>query len=161
MKHHRISALLLAAAMLCSTARAANAADSETRIVLSDKKVTVDGKTASTEDTAAVYTGADIIYYEDRETWDDGSTYGQGTQSERHSAAEAAGHTVVTITQPGTYRLSGSLSKGQISVDLGKEAKDDPQAVVTLILDNVDVTCTVAPALIFYNVYECDRAFVA
>ena len=41
------------------------------------------------------------------------------------------------------------------------QVKDDPKAVVTLILDNVDVTCTVAPALIFYNVYECDRAFVA
>lgn len=27
--------------------------------------------------------------------------------------------------------------------------------MVTLILDGVDVTCTVAPALIFYNVYEC------
>lgn len=26
---------------------------------------------------------------------------------------------------------------------------------MTLILDGVDVTCTVAPALIFYNVYEC------
>ncbi len=32
---------------------------------------------------------------------------------------------------------------------------------MTVILDNANVTCTVAPALIFYNVYECDRAFVA
>lgn len=157
MKQNRLIALLLAGIMLCSTACAARAADSETEIVLSDAKITVDGKTASTDDSAAVYTGAEIVYYRDGTD----ESYGQGSESEKHSAAEAAEHTVVTITRPGTYRLSGSLSQGQIAVDLGKEARDDPRAVVTLILDNVDVTCAVAPALIFYNVYECDREFVA
>ncbi|MBQ9922738.1 MAG: carbohydrate-binding domain-containing protein, partial [Clostridia bacterium] len=43
----------------------------------------------------------------------------------------------------------------QIAVDLGEDAEDDPEAVVTLILDGADVTCTVAPAVIFYSVYEC------
>lgn len=164
MKRIQFSALALSAALLLSTACAANAANSAaevTDVVLSDEKVTVDGKTASTEETAAVYTGAGIIYYEDRETYPDGGAYGEGTGSEKHSAAEAEAHTVLTITQAGTYRLSGTLSKGQIAIDLGKKAKDDRSAVVTLILDNVDVTCTVAPALIFYNVYECDRAFIA
>ena len=28
------------------------------------------------------------------------------------------------------------------------------------MLDGVDITCTVAPAVIFYNVYECDEAWV-
>ena len=32
--------------------------------------------------------------------------------------------------------------------------------MVTLILDGVEVTCTVAPALIFYNVYECGSSDV-
>ena len=123
--------------------------------------VTVDGKAAATDPTAAVYVGADIVYYEDLESYESGAAYGEGTGAERHTAAEAEGHTVVTITRPGTYRLSGSLSAGQVAVDLGKEARDDPGAVVTLILDNVDVTCSVAPALIFYNVYECDREFVS
>lgn len=62
---------------------------------------------------------------------------------------------MVTIRSAGTYRLSGSLSQGQIAIDLGDDAEDDPDAVVTLILDGVDVTCTVAPALIFCNVYKC------
>lgn len=62
---------------------------------------------------------------------------------------------MVHITQPGTYALSGTLSAGQIAVDLGEDAEDDPAAVVTLILNGVDITCTVAPAVIFYNVYEC------
>ena len=64
-------------------------------------------------------------------------------------------HTVVHITKPGKYVLSGNLSAGQIAVDLGEEAETDPNAVVTLILNGVDITCTVAPAIIFYNVYEC------
>ena len=76
-------------------------------------------------------------------------------QEEAHTAEEAVAHTVVTITQPGTYRLSGTLSAGQVAVDLGEDAEEDPDAVVTLILDGVDITCTVAPAVIFYNVYEC------
>jgi hypothetical protein len=38
---------------------------------------------------------------------------------------------------------------------LGEDAKKDETAVVTLVLNNVDITCTVAPAIIFYNVYEC------
>ena len=43
-------------------------------------------------------------------------------------------------------------------MDLGKDADEDPDAVVTLVLDGVDITCTVAPAVIFYNVYECGSA---
>ncbi|MDD5937932.1 MAG: S-layer homology domain-containing protein [Clostridiales bacterium] len=152
MKRKQIPALLLSAAVaLSGITCGAWAADDETDIVLSDQTVTVNGQTASTEETAAVYTGAEIVYYKDGTD----STYGEGTESEMHSAEEAAAHTVVTITRPGTYRLTGSLSAGQIAVDLGEDAKEDPAAVVTLILDNVDVTCTVAPALIFYNVYEC------
>lgn len=156
MKYKTCSALLLAALLLPS-ACAAQSQEPVTEIRLGDSVVTVDGKTASTDAADAVYTGAEIIYYRDGTD----ESYGEGTEAEKHSQAEAEAHTVVTITQPGTYRLTGSLSKGQIAVDLGKEAKDDPQAVVTLILDNVDVTCTVAPALIFYNVYECDREFVS
>lgn len=149
-------AAILAAAPACA-AEADPAPADITTISLSDAQITVDGAPASADPDAAVYVGADIVYYHDGTD----ETYGEGTDSEKHSAEAAAAHTVVTITQPGTYRLTGTLSKGQVTVDLGKEAKDDPAAVVTLILDNANVTCTVAPALIFYNVYECDRDFVS
>jgi len=158
MKLLRLPAIALSAALLLSACAAqAAGGGGVTEISLSDSRITVDGKTASTDPTAAVYTGAEIVYYKDGTD----ASYGEGTESEKHSAEEAAAHTVVTIARPGTYRLTGALSQGQIAVDLGKEAKDDPQAVVTLILDGVDVTCTVAPALIFYNVYECDREWIA
>ena len=104
------------------------------------------------DDSAAVYTAHDIVYYESGHDF----TYGEGTQADEHDPAEAAAHTVVHITRPGTYVLRGTLDLGQIAVDLGKDADEDPQAVVTLLLDGVNVTCTVAPAVIFYNVYECD-----
>ena len=120
-------------------------------IVLSDEGITVDGASAGTDHTAAVYTANDIIYYESGKDL----TYGEGDEKDAHTPEEAAAHTVVHITKPGTYRLSGKLSLGQIAVDLGSEAKKDPNAVVTLVLDGVDITCQVAPAVIFYNVYEC------
>lgn len=134
------------------TAASAGAAD----LFLSDEGCTVDGAAISTDPAEAVYAGAAIVYYEDGR----GETYGAGTDADAHSAEEAAAHTVITITQPGNYRVSGTLSAGQLAVDLGEGAADDPEAVVTLILDGVDITCTVAPAIIFYNVYECGSADV-
>ena len=122
-----------------------------TQIQLSDEDITVDGAPISDDDSAAVFAANDIIFYLEGQ----GFTYGEGTAADEHSQAEADAHTVVHITKPGEYRISGRLSAGQIAVDLGKDAKDDPNAVVTLVLDRVDISCTVAPAVIFYNVYEC------
>ena len=99
----------------------------------------------------AVRIDNDIVYYEEGKDF----TYGEGEKGDSHSADEANAHTVVTITQPGEYFLRGKLSAGQIAVDLGEDAKNDPEAVVTLLLCGLDLTCTVAPAIIFYNVYEC------
>ena len=133
------------------TAETTSAFPDATSIVLSDDGVTVDGEAAPTDETAAVYTAHDIVYYEAGRDF----TYGEGTEADEHTAEEAAAHTVVHITQPGTYAVSGTLSAGQIAVDLGEDAEDDQSAVVTLILNGVNITCTVAPAVIFYSVYEC------
>lgn len=120
-------------------------------ITLGDGQIQVDGAPAGTDSSHAVYTGTDIVYYESGKDF----TYGEGGEEDAHSAETAQAHTVVHIAKPGVYSLSGKLTKGQIAVDLGKEAKADPNAVVTLILNGVDITCEVAPAVIFYNVYEC------
>ena len=128
--------------------------DDETVITLSDEGVKAEGVNAM-----GVYSDNDIVYYEDRDSYHSGNPYGEGELHERHSADEAAGHTVVHITKPGAYRVSGRLSAGQIAVDLGEDAYEDSNAVVELILDGADITCTVAPAIVFYNVYECDGAW--
>ena len=70
-----------------------------------------------------------------------------------HSPQEAYQNAVLHITQPGTYRLKGTW-QGQIWVEVGK--KDAHK--VKLILDGVDITCSVAPAVVFYKVCETDSA---
>ena len=76
-----------------------------------------------------------------------------------HTPEEAYQNAVLHIRKAGTYRLTGDWH-GQIWVDLGDGDRDatfsDPDAKVRLILDGVNVNCTVAPALVFYGVYECD-----
>ena len=134
------------------TVSATSRYDSFTEIQLSDEGITVDGGA----ETDAVFTSHDIVYYEDRETYDSGNPYGEGEDWQRHTAEEADAHTVVNITQPGAYWVTGKLSAGQIRVDLGADAYYDENAVVELILEDADITCTVAPAILFLNVYECD-----
>ena len=136
--------------ILTCTALCGALAQTATAIILSDEGVTVNGAPASTNPKAAVYTANDIVFYPEGQDF----TYGEGTEADAHPQAEADAHTVVHITQPGTYVLSGKLSAGQIAVDVDG-GKKDPAAVVTLVLSGVDITCTVAPAVIFYNVYEC------
>jgi len=119
-------------------------------IALSDVDVTVNGQSASTDPAAAVYTANDIVFYLAGQDF----TYGEGEAHEGHTQEKADAHTVVHITQPGTYVLSGQMSAGQIAVEI-EDGKKDPEAVVTLVLNGVDLTCSVAPAIIFYNVYEC------
>lgn len=128
-----------------------------TLLVLSDEEITVNGIPAGTDSGADVFLSHDIVYYEDRDSYASGNPYGEGEASERHSAEDAAAHTVVNITAPGTYRIQGKLSQGQIRVDLGEDAVLNPEAVVNLVLDGADITCTVAPAILFRNVYECDN----
>ena len=125
--------------------------DAIVEIDLSDAQIDVDGKKVGSNISDAVYVANDIIYYEAGKDF----YYGEGTEADAHESEESLDHIVVHITQPGTYRITGKLSKGQIAVDLGEDAKDDPEAVVTLILNGADITCQVAPAVIFYNVYEC------
>ncbi len=122
-----------------------------TIIQLSDSKITVNGSSISNSNKDSVYKANDIVFYLEGQ----GFKYGEGTEADEHTQKEADSHTVVHITKPGNYKLSGSLSKGQIAIDLGDDAKDDPNAVVNLYLDNIDINCDVAPAVIFYNVYEC------
>ena len=159
MKHSRLLILLLLSALLltaCSAIPASQAPTAptytnSTKIVLHDDGITVNGAAIGTDNTSAVYTANDIVYYESGKDF----TYGEGSQQDSHTLDEAAAHTVVHISKPGTYDISGKLSLGQIAVDLGSDAKKDPNAVVTLVLSGVDITCEVAPAVIFYNVYEC------
>ena len=73
-----------------------------------------------------------------------------------HSAEEAYANAVLHITKAGTYKLKGNWH-GQVRIDLGEDSFDDPTQTVTLILDNVNIECTVAAGIVFAEVYECDN----
>lgn len=75
-----------------------------------------------------------------------------------HTPEEAYQNAVLHIQKPGTYRLKGNWF-GQIWVDLGDadETFSNSDAKVRLILDGVNLECSVAPALVFYSLYECDH----
>ena len=122
-----------------------------TGITLSDSGVLVGGNPASTDPSSAVYVSNDIVFYLEGQ----GADYGEGEADDGHSQAEADSHTVINITQPGHYVVTGSISKGQIAVNLGKGAKKNPDAVVDIVLNDADITCTVAPAIVCYKAYEC------
>lgn len=82
---------------------------------------------------------------------------GELPESMMHTEEEAMQNKVLHITKEGTYILTGSW-KGQIKVDLGDEENfTDESKKVTLILNGVNINCTVAPGLIFENLYECDN----
>lgn len=122
-----------------------------TEIVLSDSGITVDSQKASEDTSSSVYLSNDIIFYLEGQD----SAYGEGDDTEAHSQQEADMHTVINITKAGSYKISGSISYGQIAINLGEDAEDDETAVVNLILDNAEITCTLAPAIVCYNAYEC------
>ena len=98
-----------------------------TAITLSDEGIMVDGSPVSSDSSAAVYAANDIIFY----LAGKGAEYGEGQSRQEHTQREADKHTVVYITQPGNYTVSGSLSYGQIVVDLGKDALCDSQRIST------------------------------
>ena len=78
-----------------------------------------------------------------------------------HSADEAYDNAVLHINRPGSYIIEGNWH-GQIWVDLETYCDDpftDPTAKVELILNGVDIECTVAAGIVFNNVYECDNTW--
>ena len=78
-----------------------------------------------------------------------------------HSADEAYDNAVLHINRPGSYIIEGNWH-GQIWVDLETYCDDpftDPTAKVELILNGVDIECTVAAGVVFNNVYECDNTW--
>lgn len=59
-------------------------------------------------------------------------------------------NSVITITEEGIYRVSGSLNDGQLIVNA-------PKAKVQLILDNADITCKSSSPIC---IIDCDKTFI-
>ncbi|EOH85389.1 hypothetical protein UAS_01944 [Enterococcus asini ATCC 700915] len=148
MKIKKIMASLLVASTVlgaCSSKAATSASDSASASKSDNTSAQVENlatSSSSTTETLDNYYGTyeeedlDASYDEDSAT-----KVTLGTTSEVSGDGATVADQVVTITAAGTYVVSGTLTDGQLVVNVGKEDK------VHLILDGVDITNTSGPAI--------------
>lgn len=142
-----MASLLVASTVLgaCSSKAATSASDSTS---VSDN----DSSSAQVENLATSSSSATETldnYYGTYEEEDLDASYDEdsatkitlGATSEVTGDGATVADQVVTITAAGTYVVSGTLTDGQLVVNVGKEDK------VHLILDGVDITNTSGPAI--------------
>ncbi|MCD5028081.1 carbohydrate-binding domain-containing protein [Enterococcus asini] len=142
-----MASLLVASTVLgaCSSKAATSASDSASASDSDNTSAQVENlatSSSSTTETLDNYYGTyeeedlDASYDEDSAT-----KITLGTTSEVSGDGATVADQVVTITAAGTYVVSGTLTDGQLVVNVGKEDK------VHLILDGVDITNTSGPAI--------------
>lgn len=104
----------------------------KTTITLSDDKILVNGEEISSDTSKVIYKTINVEINSDAE--------------------EGVENTVIHITDGGVYTISGTATNTQIVVD----AEDSDE--VELILNNVDITCKTAPAILIYNALDNEKA---
>ncbi len=105
--------------------------ESVQQIILSDEGILVNNEAISTVDTNNMYLSNGMS---------------NGGTSENAMNANIQITNVVNIKNSGTYEFTGTLTDGQIAIDANKLAGN-----VTIILNNVNITCKNAPAIFVYN----------
>jgi hypothetical protein len=103
----------------------------------SDDDVTDD--TSADSGTTSIYLGSDITV--------DGSSIASNTTSAVYLSS-GSGYAMINIVKAGTYTISGSAEDTQIFVNAG-----DSEEVV-LILNDVTLSCSSAPAILIHNAYD-------
>lgn len=105
-------------------------AASTTVISLSDSRITVNGETISTDTSSNVYLSNKM---------DNGGTSNDATSSNIEIS------NIININSAGTYEFSGTLTDGQISVNVNNIV-----GKVRIVLNNVNITCKNVPAIFVY-----------
>ncbi len=124
----KILSMLLCLSLLLTGAWAE---ESETIILLSDDAITVNGANIG-EDPAS-----DIYLAHRTETHED-------VPEELASVSNR----VITITEAGVYRFSGTATDAQIAVKAGSDDN------VRIILDGIDITCRTAPGIAVFSAHD-------
>lgn len=106
-------------------------ANSNTYVNLSDNEITVNNNTISQNTTEYIYLT---------------NIMNNGGSSDNAKDANIQISNIININNSGTYEFTGKLSDGQISVNANNINGD-----VTIILNNVDITCKNAPAIFVYS----------
>lgn len=105
--------------------------ESVQQIILSDEGILVNNEAISTVNTNNIYLS-------------NGMSNGGTSENAMNANIQIAN--VVNIKNSGTYEFTGTLTDGQIAIDANKLAGN-----VTIILNNVNITCKNAPAIFVYN----------
>ena len=129
---------------------------SEESIVTAEAVSNVSTENASSENTESSYTGEIPEGFTERDFRTDYADAVPVTLADNASKSDAEGVSiegnVITFTKEGTYLLSGSLSDGQLVVDLTGENDK-----VQLVLDGADISNSSSAAIYVKN---ADKVFV-
>lgn len=148
MKKTAILSLFLAILLslsACNTAGNSEAAESSSSGTSQMETV----ESVSTESSSEMFTDRDMEIGYDKET--SARITLSGTSASSDSDAVQISGTTVTITDEGTYILSGTLNDGMIVVS----AEDTDK--IQLVLDNVEITSSTSAAI---YVNEADKVFI-
>ena len=115
----------------------------------SETSQTETAETVSTESSSEMFTDRDMEIGYDEET--SARITLSGTSASSDSDAVQISGSTVTITEEGTYILSGTLNDGMIVVS----AEDTDK--IQLVLDNVEITSSTSAAI---YVLEADKVFI-
>lgn len=117
----------------CST----TTADPTSPVTISEVASTVDDALSDNED----YTDLAAVAGESLETAGETAVSLDGDSATVSGGGAAADGSTVTISEPGTYRISGTLDDGQVVVDSAADG------VVRLVLDGADITSSSGSAV--------------
>lgn len=122
-------AIILAIMFICTVK--VMAVEEANLIFISNSEITVNGEEISDDVEEDVYLT---------------SSMDNGGESDEAKESNIEIENIININKSGTYEISGTLDDGQISVNANELDGD-----VTIILNDVDITCKNAPAIFVYN----------
>ncbi len=135
-KQYKIAALIISVLLLAFSLSACTL----------KKSATSSGESNSTSDSVTTADTESVLNEEAVSVTNDGATAISlnGTSVTINGNGAAADGSVITVTEGGTYEISGTLSDGRIIVNADGEE-------VTLILNNASITCSYSSAIYVYD----------
>ncbi len=131
---HKKSAVVCSTLLVGALCFGCSGSDAADTITLNGSEILYNGKAIGTETNKAVYSSTFVEFHDD--------------------VAEAykdTANTIVNITKGGTYQISGQSTDTQIRVNA-------PDEEVTLVLDDVVLSCKTAPAILIESAADPQEA---
>lgn len=129
---YKMTALLLSSALLMSCSSNAGTQSTANEAGTENKEVNLNIKTMS----QSLVEYQDDDYYTDWESQNPNYIKLNGSSAELEGSGASIEEGTITITSPGTYVVSGSLSDGQIIVDA------DSKDTVRIVLNGAQISCS-------------------